>query len=158
MATHPHPSDDLASVTSPEVDVQAVMAQIRATAAEKRRSGVYTEEFLTALEEPLDIEPDPAFVAGPRWREVAATAEIHPWAPLVSTRPVVGPLVIAAKRLVRRLLRWYLWPVTDQVTSHNRVVAGVLDEHSREIGRLRIEADRLRRRLADLERHLEEGR
>jgi len=158
MATSPQPSDDLVSVPAPEVDVQAVMAEIRATAAEKRRTGVYTEEFLAALEEPLDIEPDPAFAAGPRWPEVGATAEIHPWAPLISTRPVVGPLIIAAKRLVRRLLRWYLWPVTDQVTVHNRAVAGVLDEHSREIGRLRIEADRLRRRLADIERHLEEGR
>ena len=102
---------------------------------------------------------DPAVAAGPGWPQLEATAEIHPWAPLISRRPLVGPLIVAAKRVVHRLLRWDLWPVTDPVTAHHRVVASVLDQHSREIRRLRIEADQLRRWLADdIERHLEETR
>jgi len=151
------PHVDVVAVDDPEVDVAAVMAEVRAAALEKRRRGVYTEEFLRSLDEPLDIDPDPAFAGGERWSALETTAEIHPWAPLVSTRRLIGPAIIAVKRAVRRSLRWYLWPVTDQITTHNRVVGSVLEEHNREIGRLRMENDRLRQRIADLERAAEEG-
>lgn len=151
------PGDDLTPVADPEVDLDALLAEVRAAAAEKRRSGVYTEEFLESLAEPLDVTPDPAFAGGPRWEELETTAEIRPWAPLVSTRPLVGPLIVLLKRLVRRSLRWYLWPVTEQVSEHNRVVAAVLAAQNAELGRLRLECEQLRRRLADLERTAEEG-
>jgi len=129
----------------------SLLERARAAVADKMARGVYTPEFLALLAEPLEIRPDPAFAAGPSWDEAVRTAAITPDPPIISTRPVVGPVLRALKRLVRRSLRWYLAPVTAQVTSHNLAVLEVLAEHSREIIELRREVDRLRRQVVDLE-------
>lgn len=39
--------------------------------------------------------------------------------PLASARPVIGPVIVFCKRVVRRLLGWYLGPVADQQTGFN---------------------------------------
>jgi polyhydroxyalkanoate synthesis regulator phasin len=59
--------------------------------------------------------------------------------------------VTALKRAVERALRWYLPPVTEQVSRHNQAVLEVLAEHNRQIVELRRELEALRRRLAALE-------
>jgi ubiquinone biosynthesis protein UbiJ len=64
---------------------------------------------------------------------------------------VIGSVLRALKLALRRSLRWYLAPVTTQVTAHNQAVVEVLAEHSRQIVELRREVDRLRRRVAALE-------
>ena len=129
----------------------SLLARARAAVEENTRRGVYTPEFRALLDEPLDIRPDPAFAAGPAWGEAVRTADIDPEPPVISTRAVVGPLLRGLKGAVRRGLRWYLPPVTAQVTAHNRAVVDVLAEHSREIVRLRREVEAMRRRVAALE-------
>jgi hypothetical protein len=129
----------------------ALLARARAAVADKTARGVYSPEFLALLEEPLEIRPDPAFAAGPAWEEAVRTAATSPDPPIVSTRPVVGPVLRWLKRLVARSLRWYVAPVAAQVTAHNQAVVDVLAEHSRQLIELRREVDRLRRRVAALE-------
>lgn len=123
----------------------SLLARARAAVADKKARGVYTAEFVALLEEPLDIRPDPAFAAGPAWEAAVRSAPVSPDAPIVSTRPLIGPVLRALKSFVRRSLRWYLGPVTAQVSSHNQAVIDVLAAHSREIIELRREVDRLRR-------------
>ncbi|HEV7677197.1 MAG TPA: hypothetical protein VGQ42_01355 [Candidatus Dormibacteraeota bacterium] len=135
--------------------LDSLLARARAAVEEKTDRGVYTAEFRALLDEPLDIRPDPAFAAGPAWGEALRTADIDPEPPIVSTRPVIGPLVRGLKGAVRRGLRWYLPPVTAQVTAHNRAVVDVLAEHSREIVRLRREVEALRRRVVAVEAQAE---
>ncbi len=130
---------------------ESLLARARAAVEEKTRRGVYTPEFRALLDEPLDIRPDPAFAAGPAWDEVVRTAAIDPHPPIISTRPVIGPLLRRLKSAVRRSLRWYLPPVTAQVSTHNQAVVEVLAEHSRYIVELRREVEALRRRVAALE-------
>jgi hypothetical protein len=130
-----------------------LLAAARAAVEEKTRRGVYTPELRARLAEPLDMQPDPGFAAGPAWPEVGRTTDVTPDPPIISTRPVVGTAVRAAKGAVRRGLRWYLGPVTAQVTSHNRAVAEVLAEHNRQIVELRREVELLQRRLAETEGH-----
>ena len=137
----PAPPDDDAPAS---LDA-SLLARARAAVADKKARGVYTAEFVALLDEPLDIRPDPALAAGPSWDEAVRTAPVSPDAPIVSTRPLIGPVLRALKSFVRRSLRWYLGPVTAQMSSHNQAVIDVLAEHSREIIELRREVDRLRR-------------
>ena len=137
--------------------IESLHARARAAVADKTARGVYGPEFRARLAEPLDIRPDPSFAAGPAWEAAVDTAAISPDPPIISTRPVIGPVIRALKALVRRSLRWYLAPVTAQATSHNQAVIEVLAEHSRHIVELRREVERLRRRVADLEAELDAG-
>ncbi len=146
MTPTPPPPDDS---TAGALDA-SLLVRARASVADKRARGIYTPEFVAMLEEPLQIRPDPAFAAGPSWEEAVRTAAVSPDAPIISTRPVIGPLVRALKLIVRRSLRWYIAPVTAQVSAHNQAVIEVLAEHSREIIELRNEVDRLRRQVAAL--------
>jgi hypothetical protein len=130
---------------------ESLLARARAAVADKTARGIYTPEFVALLQEPLEIRPDPASAAGPSWEEAVRTAAVSAEPPIISTRPVIGPLLRGVKLLVRRSLRWYLGPVAAQVTAHNQAVVDVLAEHSREIVELRREVERLRRRLAALE-------
>jgi len=138
MTEADEPAAELAAVDerSADLDLDAILAEIRAAAADKRRSGTYPPEFLALLEEPLAIDPDPTFVAGPAWQEAVRSADARVDLQLDSTRPLVGSLVVFTKRLVRRALRWYLPPVIDQVNAHHRAVVEVLAEHNRQIADL----------------------
>ena len=45
-----------------------------------------------------------------------------------SARPVVGPVVRLAKRMVRRGLRWYVQPIMEQQSRFNHAVLDVVDQ------------------------------
>ena len=139
----------------PDDPAADLLARARAAVAEKTARGIYTPDLRARLAEPLDLRPDPSFAAGPAWDEAVRTAAISPDPPIISTRPVVGPLIRVLKGAVRRSLRWYVAPVTAQVTAHNQAVVEVLAEHSRHIVELRREVDRLRRRVAALEAEID---
>jgi hypothetical protein len=129
----------------------SLLARARASVEAKTKRGVYTPELLASLDEPLDFRPDPAFAAGPAWPEAVRTAAVAVEPPARSTRPLAGPVITALKRAVERGLRWYLPPVAEQVSAHNRAVIDVLAEHNKQIVELRAEMEQLRRRLAVLE-------
>ena len=79
-----------------------------------------------------------------RTHPLMRTAEISPHPPLSAPQ--------APKRLVRRALRWYLWPFTAQATAHNRAVAEAVEEQRRALTWLRLETERLDRDAALLRR------
>ena len=61
-----------------------------------------------------------------------------------SARPVVGPAIVFAKRVVRRGLRWYLKPPFEQQTTFNHNVLDLFERARLENERLGKEVDRLR--------------
>ena len=61
-----------------------------------------------------------------------------------SARPVIGPVVLALKRQLRRGLRWYLAPVVEQQNRFNHAALDLLEK-------ARLENEQLRSRLAALE-------
>ena len=67
-----------------------------------------------------------------------------------SDRPVIGPLVIALKRQLRRGLRWYLAPIVEQQSRFNHAALDLLEK-------ARLENEQLRARLAALEAGGEAG-
>jgi hypothetical protein len=61
-----------------------------------------------------------------------------------SARPVIGPVVLAVKRQLRRGLRWYLAPVVEQQSRFNHAALDLIEK-------ARLENEQLRRRVAALE-------
>lgn len=70
-----------------------------------------------------------------------ATVEVE--FPSGCDRPVVGPAVRLAKRIVRRCLRWYVKPIIDQQNRFNHAVLDLAE-------RLRLQNEQLRNELEDL--------
>jgi hypothetical protein len=60
-----------------------------------------------------------------------------------SSRPVIGPVVLAAKRTLRRALRWYLAPIVEQQSRFNHATLDLIEK-------ARLENEQLRSRLAEL--------
>ncbi len=71
-------------------------------------------------------------------------ATIHMELPSGSDRPVVGPAIVFAKRIVRRGLRWYLNPGFEQQSTFNHAVLDLFERARVDNERLRNEIDRLR--------------
>lgn len=94
----------------PPFDVDAVMVEIRAEVERRKEAGDYDEALLQAVHEEFSFDP-----AEPP----EATAYIAAVRPLVSTRPVIGPVIVFAKRVIRRLIAWYVAPIAEDQTRHN---------------------------------------
>lgn len=64
--------------------------------------------------------------------------------PIASHRPIVGPVLVRAKRLVRRVLAFELEPMLERQASFNHAAVAIIRFLLAEIGRLR-------RRVRELE-------
>jgi hypothetical protein len=63
-----------------------------------------------------------------------------------SGRPVIGPTVRFAKRVVRRSLRWYIGPVAEQQTRFNHATLDLVERLRMHNERLETEVEALRSR------------
>jgi hypothetical protein len=80
---------------------------------------------------------------------VRAGADIAIEFPSGSARPVVGPAILFAKRLVRRGLRWYLGPIIEEQSRFNHSVLDLLEGLRLQQEQLRSELDDMRERVAE---------
>jgi hypothetical protein len=92
------------------VDVVAVVAELRAEVERRRAAGEYDEHVLRALHEEFgaDLNESPE-----------AVAYLASSRPLGSDRAVLGPITVFTKRVIRRLLGWYVAPITEDQTRFN---------------------------------------
>ena len=118
------PAAELVTIDDPGIDVAALRAEVRAAGG-----------LVRAAARPAN--------AGRRIPMLMGTAEIVPHSEFDASTPVLGEASVAIKRAVRRGLRWYLWPLTARMSSHNRAVAEVVEAHRRELARLRVDLERL---------------
>lgn len=115
------------------VDVASLVAEVEAEVARRRAAGEYPEELLQRLRAELTVEDET--------EPPEALAVVQSSRPLRSDRPVVGPAVVFSKRVLRRLLSWYVHPpVEDQ----NRFNLALL----RELRSLEARLERLERLAA----------
>jgi hypothetical protein len=96
-------------VTAP-FDVVAVVAELRAEVERRRSAGDYDERVLKALHEEFGAD----FNEPPE-----AVAYIASSRPLASGRPALGRVMVFGKRVMRRLLAWYVAPIADDQTRYN---------------------------------------
>ncbi len=133
------------------IDLDAVMAEVRARVQAKRASGVYGADVDVALHAPLpggpaalidDLHDPLGSLAG----LLAQPVEYDPR----SRKRYVGGGITLARRVVTGLIRWWINAVTERQERVNRLVAAALQEQTR---RPSPEFDA---RLAHLEREFEE--
>lgn len=145
--------DDPVPASVPDVD--AIVRGVRAGVAEQRARGVYTPtelDELRRIEEELRLRPDD----GPSPAEDLARlrASSDPLGPhaFASHRAGVGPLVVAAKERLRRLLKPVAAVLLARQAEFDGAAARLLDGAVRGVRSLEIENDALRDRVGELER------
>jgi len=74
---------------------------------------------------------------------VRTQADISVEFPSGSARPVIGPAILLAKRVVRRSLRWYIAPIVKEQSRFNHQVLDLLES-------LRLQQEKLRADVDDL--------
>lgn len=131
--------DDFLVRNAPDLDVEAIMAEIRARIAEKQRAGLYRGVPPLALSAP----PPPGTVQ--RLEERLALLKMYArqnlaGAPISSHRRLLGPLITRWKRFVRFWVRSY----TDALFMHqqlvNEEIVAMLEDLAREIGEIKQRA------------------
>lgn len=101
-------------------DVPRMMTRVQATLQRAQRSHVTGEASVYVVSPVGDSD-----LATARMRHLAdIQIEFHSG----STRPVIGPSIRFAKRVVRRGLRWYLSPIVAQQTRFNHAAVEVLEK------------------------------
>jgi len=94
------------------VDVAAVVAEIEAEVARRRAAGEYPEDLVRRLA----VEFHDVAEARSRPEEFADIATVRP---VVSSRRLLGPAVVLAKKVVRRAISWYVRPLTEEQSRFN---------------------------------------
>jgi len=97
-----------------QVDVDALVDDIRTTVEAKRAGGEYPQPLLDDLAQDFDI----AGVSDPP----ELLSLIQSARPLRSNKPVVGKLIVVGKKIVRRFLAWYVAPVTEDQSRFNDAI------------------------------------
>jgi hypothetical protein len=115
---------ELTGVAAPEGDLDLLQAEVGRDAS------------------PARTRDEVASRAGPRHSPAAETAQILPYPRPGTAAAGARTVTMPARRLVRRALRWYLWPVTSRMTTHNHAVDGVLTEQARQLARISMELER----------------
>jgi hypothetical protein len=107
------------------VDVSALVKDIEAEVARRRAAGEYPQELLARLHEQFavagDAEPPEALTL------------IESSRPLASDR-LGGSLIVAGKRVMRRLLAWYVHPITQDQTRFNTAIVRELRSLEHRLG------------------------
>jgi hypothetical protein len=98
----------------PPPDVEAIVGELLAEVEAKRAAGAYPagllERLHTAFHPDEGLEPP----------EVSVLIESA--RPLQSDHAVIGPVIVFGKRVMRRLLAWYVAPIAKDQTHFNLAI------------------------------------
>jgi hypothetical protein len=111
----------------PAPDVEAIVAELRADVQRKRAAGAYPADLLERLR--TEFHPD----EGLEPPEVSVLIQSSRW--LRSDRPVVGGTIVFGKRVIRRLLAWYVAPIAVDQTRFNLAILRELRDLEERVAR-----------------------
>jgi hypothetical protein len=145
--------EDIIIIRDPEIDVEALMARVRANVAERRRAGAYRED-LDSIADEVRAQVLGSLAAG----ELAGdTAAGFPLLQQLETRwlirepdfksnaSLVGPLIVGARRAWNWMsTKWYVRGILDQQVAYNALVTQALAELHRANVALAAEVAELR--------------
>src|SRR5437899_13066882 len=114
------------------VDIDALMGEVRERIRIKREKGIYGPDVEALMRVPLpggrrifsdDLQDPLASLAEALDEEV----EYDPR----SRKPVVGPVITSARRVVSSLVRWWLGAVLERRERISRLLAAAYDQQGR---------------------------
>jgi hypothetical protein len=106
--------------------------------------------IVTRLRDEIRTSPDASRARAERaW---AVTAERAFEQPPTRRRGVQAYVVVPVKRVLRKLMRWYVEPVAAQQRSFNLAVLTLVDELAAEVRRLEQQVESLQARLDSSQR------
>ncbi len=82
---------------------------------------------------------------------VRTQADIGIEFPSGSARPVIGPAILFAKRVVRRSLRWYIAPIVKEQSRFNHQMLDLVESLRWQQEKMRGDLDDLRERMDRLD-------
>lgn len=142
---------DVIEIRDPEIDVEAVMAQLRARIAERRAAGTYRDDLNAVAEqvraEVLAAEATPLPPSGAGLD--ATLAELNQrWSirerPFVSNAPVVGPLIVAFRNAWNWMsTKWYVRGILEQIVTFNSLVVRGFQDVATEQHQVRAQAQQV---------------
>jgi hypothetical protein len=112
----------------PAPDVEGIVAELQADVLRNRAAGAYPADLLERLH--TEFHPDEG-LEPPEVRVLIESAR-----PLQSARPVVGGAIVFGKRVVRRLLAWYVAPIAQDQTRFNLAILRELRALDERVARL----------------------
>jgi len=132
--------------SSDRIDVDALMAQVRERIREKREKGIYGPDVEALLRVPLpggrrifsdDLQDPLASLAEALDEEV----EYDPR----SRKPIVGPIITYARKVVISLVRWWMGAILERQERINRLLAAAYDYEGQMAPRFGARLERLER-------------
>jgi len=107
---------NIVEINSGDIDVEAIMNEIRQKIRDKGIEPVDFPDMGTLVLESLgaDLTSFDTNSFEENIRAVNSQWEISAEMPITSHRKVIGSLIVFGKKVVRKLLRWYVAPVADQ--------------------------------------------
>lgn len=112
----------------PVPDARALSTEIEAVVAGKQASGGYPRSSLRELRA--------RFATGDADVPPEVLGVVESARPLRSGRAGIGPAIVFAKRVVRRLLSWYVAPIAQDQTRFNLAITGELRRIERRLSRI----------------------
>jgi hypothetical protein len=126
-------ADGIIRIETDGVDVEEVMRHIDERVASRGSAPEYKEESVEELEQ-RGMEVDRGELFADPLQELSMSiqfargyAEIHSNFPLGSSRKVIGPLIVFAKKVVRKFLQTYMDAVFDQQREFNRRLLNIIE-------------------------------
>jgi hypothetical protein len=142
-----HPEEFRITSAPETIDTEALMAEIRAKVAEKRRANIYGDEAFepwTAFVQP----GDPSLAMGHRLAYLDGCGKIDlAGEPIKSHRPFLGRFLIATKKFTRYWVRKYTDALFMRQAHFNSEATGALKAMNEEVQFLRREVEELRAEL-----------
>jgi len=130
-----------------DIDVQALVEEIRAEISRKAAAGLYPADLL----QPSAAEPDRFRVLLAATRDASDfTADV----PISSHRRIAGPWIVRVKRLMLRGLRWYFEALISRFRTFGTNLVNATEQLGERVAEIESELPELRGKLTRLERIL----
>ena len=136
------------------IDLDALMAEVRERIRIKREKGIYGPDVDALMRVPLpggrrifsdDLQDPLASLAEALDEEV----EYDPR----SRKPIVGPVITYARKVVISLVRWWMGAILERQERINRLLAAAYDYEGQMAPRFGTRLERLEREWKELREH-----
>lgn len=129
-------------VKDSEINVEEIMKEIRSEIKRKKAAGLYGKDIDEKLNLQL-FEGTSEHDLRAQLREMHLRWHVSVEKPIISDKPVIGPVIVLIKKAIRKVLRWYVNDLTNQTAAFNMHSVWAMDEIESRLSRLEQQVELL---------------